>query len=209
MDEPVEVLEDFAEPQPDKKRAPVQEDAREDNGMDDVFVEQLAKNMEALLLRQQRTPGTRDTPPVEEEVPSMTEILSVFKELSKETPPSSSGGLAAASSTPTHSTCSTTKGSSTLKKPSSLQDHVSRTMSKLKQSDSQVESELSAQAQEDPALELLMKELEGMMQGGDLDNVLGGLMDQILSKELLHEPIKDLASKVAIFNLVHTSLPFL
>jgi hypothetical protein len=76
-------------------------------------------------------------------------------------------------------------------------------MSKLKQSDSQVESELSAQAQEDPALELLTKELEGMMQGGDLDNVLGGLMDQILSKELLHEPIHgkyNLFSTRTLFN---------
>jgi peroxin-19 len=123
-------------------------------------------------------------------VPSMNEILSVFKELSKE---GQSGGLA--TSTPSSSSNATAAKTSQAK-PSSLSDHVSRTMNKLKQSDSQVESELAAQAQDDPALEMLMKELEGMMQGGDLDNVLGGLMDQILSKELLHEPMKDLASKV-------------
>ena len=52
-----------------------------------------------------------------------------------------------------------------------------------------------------------MKELEGMMQNGDLENVLGGLMDQIMSKELLHEPMKDLADKVTTIIPLYKFIP--
>ncbi|KAJ3056635.1 hypothetical protein HK097_005559 [Rhizophlyctis rosea] len=48
---------------------------------------------------------------------------------------------------------------------------------------------------DDETMEQMMKELEAMMSSGDFENQFGGMMDQLMSKELLHEPMKDLAAK--------------
>ena len=48
-----------------------------------------------------------------------------------------------------------------------------------------------------------MKELEAMMETGDFDKAFGGIMDQLMSKELLYEPMKELSIKV-ISNVFNT-----
>lgn len=42
----------------------------------------------------------------------------------------------------------------------------------------------------------LMKQMEGLTEGGDFENVLEGMMSQLMSKEMLYEPMKDLVNKV-------------
>ena len=74
----------------------------------------------------------------------------------------------------------------------SVKEQVSHTMEQLKQSDSQVSE---ATLEDADQLNQLMKELEGMLQTGDLDSLMGGLLDQIMTKELLHEPMKELSLK--------------
>jgi peroxin-19 len=46
------------------------------------------------------------------------------------------------------------------------------------------------------SMEQMMKELEGMMDTGEFEDMFGGLMNQLASKDLLYEPMKDLANKV-------------
>lgn len=47
-------------------------------------------------------------------------------------------------------------------------------------------------------MEQMMKELEGMMDTGEFEDMFGGLMNQLASKDLLYEPMKDLANKVTM-----------
>jgi peroxin-19 len=41
----------------------------------------------------------------------------------------------------------------------------------------------------------MMKELEGMMGSGDMEDLFGGVLNQLVNKELLYEPMKELAEK--------------
>jgi peroxin-19 len=49
---------------------------------------------------------------------------------------------------------------------------------------------------DDASMETMMKELEGLMENGEFEDVFGGVLQQLVSKELLHEPMTELASKV-------------
>lgn len=49
---------------------------------------------------------------------------------------------------------------------------------------------------EDAFMAELMKQMEGLTEGGDFENVLEGMMSQLMSKEMLYEPMKDLVEKV-------------
>jgi len=42
----------------------------------------------------------------------------------------------------------------------------------------------------------MMKQMEGMAEGGDFQNVLEGMMEQLMSKDILYEPMLDLQQKV-------------
>ncbi|KAJ3143177.1 hypothetical protein HK101_003224 [Irineochytrium annulatum] len=44
-------------------------------------------------------------------------------------------------------------------------------------------------------MESMMAELEKLMGSGDFDSMFEGMMEQIMSKDLLYEPMKDLAAK--------------
>ena len=54
----------------------------------------------------------------------------------------------------------------------------------------------------DPMLQQMMAELEKMMSegGGDaaFENILGDVMDSFMTKELLHEPLKEIADRVSV-----------
>ena len=49
---------------------------------------------------------------------------------------------------------------------------------------------------DEASMEQMMKELETMMGSGEFDNMFGGIMDDLMSKELLYEPMKELSTKV-------------
>lgn len=48
---------------------------------------------------------------------------------------------------------------------------------------------------EDPSMEAMMKELEGLMETGEFEDMFGGLVNQLASKDLLYQPMKDLSLK--------------
>lgn len=43
----------------------------------------------------------------------------------------------------------------------------------------------------------MMKQMESLADNGDFQNMLEGMMGQLMSKDLLYEPMKDLAAKVS------------
>jgi peroxin-19 len=51
-------------------------------------------------------------------------------------------------------------------------------------------------------METMMKELEGLMDNGEFEDVFGGVLQQLVSKELLFEPMQELAGKVSYPDLV-------
>ena len=44
-------------------------------------------------------------------------------------------------------------------------------------------------------METMMKELEQMMETGDFDDAFGGILGELVTKDLLNEPMKELMSK--------------
>ncbi|KAI8333813.1 Pex19 protein [Chlamydoabsidia padenii] len=49
--------------------------------------------------------------------------------------------------------------------------------------------------EDDASMAELMEQMEGLTEGGDFENVLEGMMPQLMSKELLYKPMKELATK--------------
>ncbi|KAG0032712.1 Peroxisome chaperone and import receptor [Podila clonocystis] len=75
-----------------------------------------------------------------------------------------------------------------------FQDRITKTMDKLKDSSEQVEAQV-AQDSEEALMAEMMKQMEGMAEGGDFQNVLEGMMEQLMSKDILYEPMLDLQQK--------------
>ncbi|KAF9436699.1 Peroxisome chaperone and import receptor [Entomortierella beljakovae] len=76
----------------------------------------------------------------------------------------------------------------------SFQDRIAKTMDKLKDSSDQVEAKV-AEESEDALMAEMMKQMEGLAEGGDFQNVLEGMMEQLMSKDILYEPMLDLKTK--------------
>ncbi|KAI8071364.1 Pex19 protein [Gongronella butleri] len=84
--------------------------------------------------------------------------------------------------------------SASAKPGASFQDTIAQTMNKLKDSSKEVESSINEES-EDAFMAELMKQMEGLADNGDFENVLEGMMSQLMSKEMLYEPMKELAEK--------------
>ncbi|KAL7333177.1 Peroxisome chaperone and import receptor, variant 2 [Mucor circinelloides] len=80
------------------------------------------------------------------------------------------------------------------KVPQSFQDTIGKTMNKLKDSSKEIDSSI-AEESEDAFMAELMKQMESLADNGEFEGVLEGMMSQLMSKELLYEPMKDLAQK--------------
>ncbi|KAI8813753.1 Pex19 protein [Cladochytrium replicatum] len=78
-----------------------------------------------------------------------------------------------------------------------FQGKITETLNKLRDSSSKVEAEMAQEDAmgDDGAMKEMMQQLEALMQSGDFDAMFGNMMDGLLTKSLLHEPMKDLASK--------------
>ncbi|KAG9072789.1 Peroxisome chaperone and import receptor [Linnemannia hyalina] len=76
----------------------------------------------------------------------------------------------------------------------SFQDRIAKTMDKLKDSSEQVDAQVAEESEEALMAEM-MKQMEGMAEGGDFQNVLEGMMEQLMSKDILYEPMLDLQNK--------------
>ncbi|KAI8579683.1 hypothetical protein K450DRAFT_56970 [Umbelopsis ramanniana AG] len=76
----------------------------------------------------------------------------------------------------------------------SFQETIAQTMNKLRDSSDKVETDLSEES-EDAFMQEMMRQMEGLADNSDFQNMLEGMMSQLMSKELLYEPMKDLAAK--------------
>ncbi|KAF9932884.1 Peroxisome chaperone and import receptor [Linnemannia zychae] len=76
----------------------------------------------------------------------------------------------------------------------SFQDRIAKTMDKLKDSSDQVDAQV-AEDSEEALMAEMMRQMEGMAEGGDFQNVLEGMMEQLMSKDILYEPMLDLQNK--------------
>lgn len=135
---------------------------------------------------------------------AMSQLMDTFKELQLQ--PGESAPTTREPALPAASSSSSSSTTSKPAQPKSFQETVAQTMNKLRDSSDKVEQQVAEDAKmasltggmSEDAMEQMMKELEGMMASGDFENVFGGLMEQLMSKELLHEPMKDLATKVRL-----------
>jgi len=48
----------------------------------------------------------------------------------------------------------------------------------------------------DDAMAEMMKQMESMVDSAEFNTALEGMMEQLMSKDILYEPMKDLADKV-------------
>ncbi|KAJ3409230.1 Peroxisome chaperone and import receptor [Chytridiales sp. JEL 0842] len=82
----------------------------------------------------------------------------------------------------------------------SFQSKIAETMSKLRDSSDKVQAQVSNN-EFDPSLlgeagmEDMMKELEAMMNTSEFESMFGNIMEQLMSKDVLYEPMKDLHTK--------------
>ncbi|ORY53847.1 Pex19 protein [Rhizoclosmatium globosum] len=75
---------------------------------------------------------------------------------------------------------------------------INDTLENLKDSKVKVETELNNSQQQEPGsedMEAMMKELEEMMGSAEFEDMFGSVMGQLMSRDLLYEPMKDLATK--------------
>ncbi|OBZ86849.1 Peroxisome biogenesis protein 19-1 [Choanephora cucurbitarum] len=79
-------------------------------------------------------------------------------------------------------------------KPRSFQETIGKTMNKLKDSSKEIDSSM-AEESEDAFMAELMKQMESLADNGEFEGVLEGMMSQLMSKDLLYEPMKDLSQK--------------
>ncbi|KAI8876260.1 Pex19 protein [Backusella circina FSU 941] len=80
------------------------------------------------------------------------------------------------------------------KKTTNFQETIGQTMNKLKDSSKEIDSSIADES-EDAFMAELMKQMESLADSGDFENVLEGMMSQLMSKEMLYEPMKELSEK--------------
>ncbi|KAH8549253.1 Pex19 protein family-domain-containing protein [Umbelopsis sp. PMI_123] len=172
-----DVLDDFSAPSaPNKAKAPaapattVSEEVDDDNldsVLDDDFAKQLAAGMEELM-------GGEDQ---DEFKDTFEKIWKSFEStsLNDANEPESAGPV-----------------DPDTKK--SFQETIAQTMNKLRDSSDKVETDLSEES-EDAFMQEMMKQMESLADNSEFQNMLEGMMNQLMSKELLYEPMKDLAAK--------------
>ncbi|GJJ70769.1 peroxin-19 [Entomortierella parvispora] len=147
-----------------------EDDELDAGGLDAEFSKQLASGMEELM----------------KEMSGNSELQKSFEEMFKGLDVNGKAPAAAAASTPATSA----KGAGS----ASFQDRIAKTMDKLKDSSDQVDAQVAEESEEALMAEM-MKQMEGMAEGGDFQNVLEGMMEQLMSKDILYEPMLDLQQK--------------
>ncbi|KAI8853213.1 Pex19 protein [Chytridium lagenaria] len=188
-----DVLEEFqkpAEPAASKVFAaePPASDGLDD--MDDDFAKQLAAGMEQLMKGFSENGAENGDATAGDLKAAMDKLLGSVKTMGE--------------SSETTAIPSSVDGSSPATTSGSLQNKISETLNKLRDSSEKVEaqmadgtglSEMAALGGDEAGMEQMMKELEALMGGGDFENMFEGIMEQIMSKDLLYEPMKDLVTK--------------
>ncbi|KAK9369273.1 Pex19 protein [Lipomyces kononenkoae] len=161
---------------------------------DDEFAKQLELGIEQILTDLDQNPESR------KQFEELMKGISDFTDLNGgETPPTVSSGTGSASAA---------KSQPQTKKGDTLQETIARTMERMKESGKRVDKEITSTNEEDDFLAAMMRQLEqstGVTGSGDqslgsdedLSKMLAGMMEQLTSKEILYEPMKELDDKYA------------
>ncbi|KAG0330981.1 Peroxisome chaperone and import receptor [Podila horticola] len=150
-----------------------EEDETEDGQLDDEFKNSLAAGMEELM----------------KEMNGNSELQKSFEEMFKGL--GVDGKAPEAPSTAAETAAAAAAGGAP---GESFQDRIAKTMGKLKESSDEVDAKV-AEDSEEALMAEMMKQMEGMAEGGDFQNVLEGMMEQLMSKDILYEPMFDLQQK--------------
>ncbi|KAJ3205516.1 Peroxisome chaperone and import receptor [Entophlyctis luteolus] len=165
----------------EKATGALSNDAFGDEDGDD-FERQLALGMEKLLANLSASNAESNTDEPDFDAQKVKETMDALL---------GSIPRAASSSQSQKKTTSKPKGQN----PVNFQSAVSDTLSQLKESKEKVETELKEAEDVPEDMEAMMKELEEMMGSADFENMFGDVMNQLMSRDLLYEPLKDLSAK--------------
>jgi vacuolar-type H+-ATPase subunit I/STV1 len=189
---------------------PVEEDDLDDldDYLDEFQDEILSKPAEELAkeANQSKTEGNKDSkPPLpssdtnEEELSSQLE--SVLKELEGDSPEAKAQFESLLKNVTEFETQAKDNDNKEEKIPTNLKDTISSTLNRLKESGSKVDQSIKDE-EPDQLLENLLKQLNLGDGQGDLGSddfnigdLLGDLLDQLASKAIIYEPLKDLRAK--------------
>ncbi|KAJ3384951.1 Peroxisome chaperone and import receptor [Chytriomyces hyalinus] len=83
-------------------------------------------------------------------------------------------------------------------KEDSFKNILSDTVNTLKDSNQKVEGQIKDAALDESSpedMEAMMKELEEMMGSADFEDMFGNVMSQLMTRDMLYEPMKDLVGK--------------
>ncbi|KAI7877060.1 Pex19-domain-containing protein [Lichtheimia hyalospora FSU 10163] len=157
-----------------------EKESLDDFSMDeDEFAKQLASAMSDWMQEMDNDKETRET---------FEKIWNSF-----ETEQGKGEGAAAA----TAAASSNSTGNSSDARPGetkSFQESISQTMNKLKESSKNIDASTpSMEGGDDAFMGEMMRQLESMADSGEFENLLEGMMQQLMSKELLYEPMKHMA----------------
>ena len=164
--------------------AAVAETEEEGEGLDEEFAKQLQAGMADLL------GGLGDSAEMQ------AQFENIFKELGASA--SASGDNASTNPVPPAASSSSTAGASNA--DASFQETIRRTMERMQTSGDQATAAATAEGTEDLLAEL-MKQMQGAgVDGGEggeeeFSKMLMGMMDQLTTKEILYEPMKELDDK--------------
>ncbi|KAI9274340.1 Pex19 protein [Phascolomyces articulosus] len=154
---------------------------------EDEFAKQLAANMQELMGQMDQDKEMKET---------FEKIWSSFEATENE----EKGESTTTASRSVPEVATTAAGAGSNNKPGSgqpsFQETIAQTMNKLKDSSKQVDSSIAEEGVPDDAfMAEMMRQMESLAENGEFENVLEGMMQQLMSKELLYEPMKDMASK--------------
>lgn len=174
-----DALDDFSKPNIENQSsstsnaAPSQEDLDSNALFEEEFARQLSLEMEGMFGKLS-----------EEE-----DVKSAFAKLMNANPGEGSSQTNLPSSTNPGTSKSASGGVG-----ADFQAAINNSMNKMKTSSDQVEAEAKNDSPE-ALMEQLMRQMEGFSDTPDFEKAIEGMMGQIMTKDLLYEPMKDLTDK--------------
>ncbi|KAI9190807.1 Pex19 protein [Polychytrium aggregatum] len=179
-----EYIDGFSKPAPSDNTQPLA-DVDPPELDDDEFSKLLAAGMESLLLNQDPSADPKSDSEKEKEREMLMESMKSFLEglqgTSEQTPDEPHRSAAPVSA-----------------KPKGFHEAIDATLNKMEDSSEQVKESLRQQdaGLDSESMEALMKEFEQFMSGsGDMDEIFSSVMTELITKDLLYEPMRDISHK--------------
>lgn len=189
----------------------------EDDGLDDLddildeFQPQPQPQQVARSQPGEAGEGQRLLPDVEEDFASQLQagMKDLMKELEKS--PEQRDQFEGLVQEMSNATASAGTGKGTGTEPRTFQDTVTETMERMKTSGREADAAQSASSDSNDFLSEMLKQVESAAggEGGDADfsGMLMGMMEQLTSKEVLYEPMKDLDDRFPDYLRTHNLSP--